>query len=158
MRLIAYGTQDRCFEFDPQSGAYSHLELPEVRKGLAGYSGAGQLLRSLGEGTVFVAKYRLADDGWFSIGAEKWALFDESLVIRHDERWIGLVCELSVHRDGRCIRKFRYWRRDWFAMIIDSAYDQLDFSLAHLPVDFEPGELSSLEKQRADFIAMWSES
>ena len=31
MRLIAYGTQDQGFEFDPQTGAYSQLKLPEVR-------------------------------------------------------------------------------------------------------------------------------
>jgi hypothetical protein len=69
---------------------------------------------------------------------------------------VNFLCELSLHQDGRCIRTFRYFRRDWFAAIIDSAYDELDFSLVNLPVDFEPHGLSSIQKQREDFIAMWS--
>jgi hypothetical protein len=62
----------------------------------------------------------------------------------------GSCCALPER--GRCC----YLRRDWLAAIIDPTYDHLDFSLANLPVDFEPHDVSSLEKQRADFIAMWS--
>jgi hypothetical protein len=116
-----------------------------------------QLLRSPGEeGKVLVAKYVLSGDVWFSIGSDKWRLFDEALVRKHIETIGVFLCELSLHRDGTCIRKFRYLRRDWFASIIDPAYDHLDFSLANLPVDLEPHDLSSLEKQRQDFLKMWS--
>ena len=48
------------------------------------------------------------------------------------------------------------FRGDWLSSIIDPAYDHLDFSLANLPVDFVPRDLSSREKQRQDFIKMWS--
>ena len=158
MRLIDYGVAGTYIELDPRTGAYARVPLPKPRQGRAGYSGAGQLLRSLGEGTVLVAQYRLANDAWIYIGGESWRQLDEALVIRHDEKCVGLVCELSLHRDGRCIRKLRYWRRDWFLMIIDSTYDQLDFSLEHLPVDFVPSEHRSRQEQREDFIAMWDEA
>ena len=158
MRLIEYGgSADTCIELDPHTGAYSRVRLATPRKGRAGYSGAAQVLRSIGEGKVLVAQYRFANDAWIYIGGESWRQFDESLVIRHDESWVGLVCELSLHRDGRCLRRLRYWRRDWHLMLIDSTYDQLDFSLMHLAVDFVPLELTSRQKQRADFIAMWDE-
>lgn len=156
MLLADYTSDDCCFEFDPNTGGYSHVKLSAPRKDCVGYSGMAQLLHSPGEGKVIVAKYLLSGDAWFSIGAEKWRLFDESLVLKHNEALGGLVCELSLHRDGKCIRKLRYFRRDWFLLMIDSTYDYLDFSLAHLPVDLVPHELSSLQKQREDFIKIWS--
>jgi len=106
---------------------------------------------------VLVAKYLLEGDAWFSVGAEKWKLFDRSLTLEHRQTYGVFLCELSVSRGGQCIRRLRYLRRDWFAAIIDPAYDDLDFSLANLPVDFVPHDSSSLEKQRADFIEMWSD-
>jgi hypothetical protein len=115
-----------------------------------------QLLRSPGEGKVLVAKYLFSGDAWFSIGAENWRLFDGSLILKHGETFGGLLCEFSLHQDGKCIRTLRYLRRDWFLLIVDSTYDNFDFSLAHLPVDLVPHDLSSIQKQREDFIAMWS--
>jgi hypothetical protein len=115
-----------------------------------------QLLRSPGKGKVLVAKYVSSGEAWFSIGPEKWKLFDESMVLKHGESSSGLFCELSLHKDGTCIKKLRYFRRDWLLLIIDSTYDYLDFSLANLPVDLVPHELSSLQKQREDFIKQWS--
>jgi hypothetical protein len=156
MLLADYSSDDHCFEFDAHTGAYSHLKLPTPRKDRAGYSGMAQLLRSLREGKVLIAKYLLDGDARWSIGAEHWKLFDGSVTLTHRETWGVFICELSLHRGGNCIRKLRYLRRDWFAAIIDSAYDELDFSLAHLPVDLVPHDSSSLEKQRADFIEMWS--
>jgi hypothetical protein len=41
-------------------------------------------------------------------------------------------------------------------VMIDPTYDYLDFDLAHLPVSFVPLEGYSLQKQREDFIKMWS--
>jgi hypothetical protein len=82
---------------------------------------------------VLVAKYLFCGEPWFSIGAEKWKLFDESLVMKHQERYGTFLCELSVHRNSECIRKLRYFRRDWFAALIDPAYNGLDFSLANYP-------------------------
>jgi hypothetical protein len=156
MRLADYSSNERCFEFDPVTGIYSHLKLPATRKSRAGYSGMGQLLRSPREGKVLVAKYLLDGDPWLSIGAEHWKLFDASLTVKHRETWGPFMCELSLYRGGSCVRKLRYVRRDWFAVLIDSAYDDLDYSLANLPVDLVPHNLSSLDKQRADFIEMWA--
>jgi len=156
MRLADCSSDNHCFEFDPHTGAYSRLRLPSPRKDRAGYSGMGQLLRSPREGKVLVAKYLRDGDAWLSIGAEKWKLFDSSLALKHSETWGVFLCELTLYRSGRCIRKLRYLRRDWFSAIMDPAYDHLDFSLANLPVDFVPHDFSSLEKQRADFIEMWS--
>lgn len=156
MLLADCSSDDHSFEFDPQTGDYSHLRLSAPRRDRHGYSGMGQILRSPGEGKVLVAKYLFSGDGWFSIGADKWRLFDDSLVMKHIETFGVFLCELSLHRNGTCIRKFRYFRRDWFSSIIDPAYDHLDFSLANLPVDFVPHDLSSLEKQRQDFIKVWS--
>jgi hypothetical protein len=156
MLLADYSSDERCFEFDPHTGLYSHVKLPAPRKGRSGYSGMAQLLRSPGEGEVLVATYLLDGDPWLSIGADRWKFRDGSVAVTHRETFGVFLCELSLHQDGRCIRTFRYFRRDWFAAIIDSAYDELDFSLANLPVDFEPHGLSSIQKQREDFIAMWS--
>jgi len=156
MLLADYSSDYHCFEFDPNTGVYSRIRRSAPRTGLAGYSGMAQLLRSPGEGWVLVTQYLSSGDAWLSIGAEKWKRFDESISVRHRETWGVFLCELSIHRDGKCVRMLRYWRRDWFAAIIDPAYDQLDFALANLPVDFEPHGLSSLQKQREDFIKLWS--
>ena len=156
MRLADYSSDTHCFEFDPHTGAYSRLKLPMPRTGRAGYSGMAQLLRSPREGTVLVAQYLLEGDAWFSIGAEKWKRFDDALTLKHSETWGGFLCELSLYQDGTCIRKLRYRRRDWVALIIDPAYDHLDFSRANLPVDLPPHESSSVDKPRAELIPMWS--
>lgn len=138
MRLADYTSEDRYFEFDPNTGVYSRIKLPVPRKDCVGYSGMAQLLRSPGEGKILVAKYLSSGDAWFSIGAEKWKLFDDAVVLKHSETLDGFLCELSLHQEGRCIKRFRYLRRDWCLFIIDSTYDYLDFSLAHLPVDLGP--------------------
>jgi hypothetical protein len=156
MRLADYSSSDRCFELDPHTGAYSHLKLPTTRNSRAGYSGIGQILRSPREGKVLVATYLLGGDPWVAIGAEHWKRFDASLTVKHRQTWGPFVCELSLHRGNTCVRKLRYVRRDWVATIIDPAYDHIDFSLANLPVDLVPHGFSSLAKQRADFIQMWS--
>jgi hypothetical protein len=158
MLLADYSSDSHCFEFDPNTGVYSRIKRSAPRKDRAGCSGTAQLLRSLGEGQVLVAQYLSSGDAWLSIGSEKWKLFDESISVKHKETWGVFLCELSLHKDGKCTRILRYWRRDWFSAIIDPAYDQLDFSLANLPVDFEPHGLSSLQKQREDFIKLWSAS
>lgn len=156
MLLGDYSSDNRYFEFDPETGAYSRHKLEASRKGRMRYTGNAQLLRSPGEGKVLIAQYLFFGEPWFSIGAGKWRLFDESLVLEHRETHGGLICELTLHQGGRCIRTFRYFRKDWLALILDPTYDYLDFSLANLPVDFVPHDLSPLEKQREDFIAMWS--
>lgn len=153
MRLADYSSEDHFFEFDPKTGAYAHTKQPSPRNNAAGYSGIGQLLRSFGTGRVLVAKYLLSGEPWFSIGAEQWRLFDESLELKHREVLGGFICEFSVHQNGTCIRTLRYLRRDWFLAFIDPTYDYLDFNLAHLPVDIE--QLASL-RQREEFIKIWS--
>ncbi len=156
MQLADYTSEDRYFEFDPNIGIYSHIKLSVPRKDCAGYSGMAQLLRSPGEGKVLVSKYFSSGDAWFSIDAEKWGLFDESVILKHSETLGGFLCELSLHQNGKCIRKLRYLRRDWLLAIVDPTYDYLDFSLAHLSVDLVPHEISSVQKQREDFIEKWS--
>jgi hypothetical protein len=154
MRLADYSSDDKCFEFDPNTAAYTHVKLSAPRTNRVGYCGIAQLLRSPAEGKVLVAKYLWSDEAWLSIGAERWRLFDESVSFAHSDTLF--FCRLSVHRHGECIRTFRYRRRDWFAVIVDSTYDYLDFSLAHLPVDVPRDESSSAQKQREDFVRMWS--
>jgi hypothetical protein len=156
MRLGDYGSANRYFEFDPDTGVYSRHKDEAPRKSLAGFAGNAQLLRSPREGRVLVAQFLLSGEPWFSIGPRKWRLFDPAVAVKHRETFGFLICELTVHQGGRCIRTFRYFRRDWLLLIIDPTYDYLDFSLANLPVDFVPHELSSLQKQREDFIAVWS--
>jgi len=156
MLLADYTSDNHCFEFDPNTGVYSRIKLPVPRKDCTNFSGMAQLLRSPGKGKVLVAKYFSSGDAWLSIGAEKWRLFDESISVKHNETWDVFLCELSLHKDGKCIKKLRYLRRDWLLAIIDPTYDHLDFSLAHLPVDLVPHELSSVQKQREDFIKQWS--
>jgi hypothetical protein len=157
MLLADYTSDDCYFEFDPDTGAYSHTKLAAPRKNRAGYCGMAQLLRSPGKGKVLVAEYVSSGEAWLSIGPEKWKRFDESISAKHDEIWGVFLCELSLHKDGQCIKKFRYFRRDWFSAIIGVAtYDQMDFALANLPVDWVPHELSPLQKQREDFMKMWN--
>lgn len=140
----------RCFEFDPETGAYSRLDLGAHGTDRTGCSGVGQVLHSPSEGKVLVAMFLWSGDAWFSIGAEKWRLFDESLVLSHADT--AFRCELAIHRGGKCIRTFRYRRRDWLAMMIDPAYDYLDFELAHLPVRFLRSERDSPRSQREAFM------
>ena len=42
-------------------------------------------------------------------------------------------------------------------MIIDPTYDHLDLSLENVLVDFVPTRQPSLQKQREDFIRIWTE-
>ena len=154
VRLGDCSSDRRYFEFDPDTGAWSHL----LRMDRAGRSGIGQLLRSPGEGKVFVAKYLWRDDAWFTIGTEKWRLFDESLTLEHRETRGGFICEFTVHQGGACLRRLRYWRKDWLLMILDPTYDHLDFSLENVLVDFVPTAQPSLQQQRQDFIRIWTEN
>jgi hypothetical protein len=152
MLLTDYSSvrEKRYFELDPETGGYSRIELPESRQDSARHCGVGQVLHSPAEGKVLVAKYLWRGEPWFSIGAEKWRLFDTSIVVRHSDT--PFRCELSIHRDGQCIRRFCYRRRDWLAVFLDPTYDYLDFDLAHLPVSLVPAERESLEQQREAFI------
>jgi len=156
MRLADRSSEHYCFELDPHTGAYSRLKLSTPRRDLRGYSGVGQVLRSPRQGKVLVAEYLLNGEAWLAIGGERWKLFDRALTLTHREACGGFLCELALYMGATCIRTFRYLRRDWLAAVIDPTYDDLDFSLANLPVDLIPHDLSSLEQQRLDFIAMWA--
>lgn len=157
MKLADYTSDTHYFEFDPNSGAYSRLKLSAPRKDCGSFSGMGQLLCSPKEGSVLVGSYVADAEAWVSIGAEKWKLFDDQLVIKHDEAWGGIICVLSIFSGDQCIKKFDYFRRDWF-LLFDPTYDHLDFRLAHLPVDFERLESITLQKQREDFIRTWTDN
>jgi hypothetical protein len=99
--LSDYSSQDRYFEFDPDAGAYSHIKLPVRRKDRAGYSGVAQLLHSPGEGKVLVAQYLWAGDAWFSIGAERWRLFDESFGCETYRHFVPLRALHTARRQVR---------------------------------------------------------
>lgn len=157
MKLADYTSDNYYLDFNPDSGDYSRLKLSSPRKDCSNFSGMGQLLRSPREGLVLIASYVDNEEAWVSIGTEKWKLFDECLAIKHDEIWGGILCVLSIFRDDQCIKKFTYFRRDWITLI-DPTYDQMDFSLAHLPVDFVQLESISIQKRREDFIQMWTEN
>ena len=78
-----------------------------------------------------------------------WKLFQPGLEIAHREGFWR--CELSV-RDGSGQATFRYRRKDSFLVIIDPAYDNLDFALANLPAN-----LPSLAGRKKDeVVAEWS--
>lgn len=156
MKLADYASDNFYFEFDPDSGVYSRLKLSLPRKDCNNFSGMGQLLRSPREGLILVASYVVNDEAWISIGVEKWKFFDESINIKHEVTWGGIICDLTILRGDRCIKKFTYFRQDCGFALFDPVYDYLDFSLAHLPVGFERIESVSIQKQREDFIQIWT--
>ena len=156
MKLINYGSGGHYYEFAPESLTCSRRDLPVQGHKSAGYSGAAQLLRSPGEGKVLVGMYLAEGRPWFFIGRERWPLYDEAVAVKHAEVFGGLQCELRVDQDGRRVRTFRYWRKGLLLMFIDPTYDHLDFSLENLPVDWEPHDLTSLQKQREEFVKIWS--
>jgi len=157
MKLADYTSDNYCFEFDLNSGKYTRLKLSSHRKDCGNFSGMGQILRSPRDGKVFVASYVYDGDTWVAIGKEKWRLFDQYHVIKHEETWNGFLCVLSILKDDQCVKKFTYFRRDWM-MLLDPTYDYMDFSLAHLPVDLAQSGSISIQQQREDFIRMWTNS
>jgi hypothetical protein len=107
MRLADYTADDRYFELDPNTGGYFRLKLSPPRKDRLGRRNGADA--SPEEGQIVVAKYLFEGEGWLAIGADKWKLFDDSLVGKHIETFGVFLCELSLHREGKCIRKFRFF-------------------------------------------------
>ncbi|WP_189346100.1 hypothetical protein [Undibacterium macrobrachii] len=157
MKLADYTSDNYYFDFDLNSGKYARLKLSSARKDFGNFSGMGQILRSPRAGKVLVASYAYDDDAWIAIGNEKWKLFDQCYVIKHEETLAGFICVLSILKDDQCVKKFTYFRRDWM-MLFDPTYDHMDFWLANLPVNFVHSESISIQKQREDFIRTWTKN
>jgi len=62
----------------------------------------------------------------------------------------GLHCEFSLRESGGKQVTFRYRRKDFLLLIIDSTYDHLDMELANLP-GMLPGWC---ERKKADLVAL----
>jgi hypothetical protein len=107
MRLADYTADDRYFELNPNSGGDFRLKLSPPRKDRLGYAGMGQMLRPKKDKSSLPNIF--SRERWLAIGADKWKLFDDSLVGKHIETFGVFLCELSLHREGKCIRKFRFF-------------------------------------------------
>jgi len=79
-----------------------------------------------------------------------WKLFQPGLEIAHREGFWH--CELSV-TDASGVTTFRYRRKDSLSMIIDPAYDNLDFELANLPANLP----SFASRNKEELVAWWAE-
>jgi hypothetical protein len=83
-------------------------------------------------------------------GNQVWNFFEPGLQISHRE---GLWrCELAVREASGRSAVFRYRRTDLFLLILDSAYDKLDFVLANYPANLP----ALAEREKEELIAEWS--
>jgi hypothetical protein len=100
-------------------------------------------------GTVLCAVFLHEQEMMLRLREFAWKLFQPGLEIAHREGFWH--CELSV-KDASGAATFRYRRKDSFLVIIDPAYDNLDFELANLPAN-----LPSLASRKKDeLVAEWS--
>ncbi|HEY3077241.1 MAG TPA: hypothetical protein VGJ74_18885 [Burkholderiales bacterium] len=137
------------FEIDPLSGRYIKRRLNAENKFL-GYAGFGQELKVSGLGTVLCAVFLHQGEIVLRVGNQAWNLFEPGLEITHRE---GLWrCELAVREPNGKSAIFRYRRTDVFLLILDSAYDDLDFELANYPAALP----SLAERKKEELIADWS--
>ncbi len=155
IELADYGHNDRFFEFDPETGSFESVRLVTPRTDCKAYCGIAQLLR-LRSRRVLVATYCQEGHAWLSIGAERWPLYDQEFAMTHEvSGWWGFTCRFSIRRRDELLICFEYPRQDRLLSVIDSTYDNLDFSLAHLLADVGDYKLSSREQHLASFIKMW---
>lgn len=138
------------FQIDPRSGRYTKRRLESEPTTLEGYAGFGQELAVSHFGTVLCSVFLHEQDMILRLREFAWKLFQPGLEIAHREGFWR--CELSV-KDGSGTATFRYRRKDSFAMIIDSAYDNLDLELANLPASLP----SFASRSKEDLVAWWSE-
>src|SRR6185503_15689229 len=140
MKLADYGHQDRFFEFDPETSLFESVRLAAPRTDREGYCGIAQILRVRRQ-NILVATYCQDGQAWLSIGARRWPLYAPDLEMTHEESYWGFSCRFSIRRKDELLFRFEYPRQDRLLMIINSTYDHLDFSLAHLLADvgdYEP--------------------
>lgn len=158
MRLADYDHDDRCFEFDPETGRFERLELATPRVDSKGFFGFAQLLRVKRQ-DILVATYCQDGRAWLSIGAQRWPLYLPDLEMKHEESNWGFWCLFSIWQNQELLLRFEYPRQDRLAMVFGiSTYDHLDFSLAHLLADVGDFEPLSREQQLASFLSFWGEA
>jgi hypothetical protein len=73
----------------------------------------------------------------------------------HEESYWGFTCRFSIRRQNELLMCFEYPRQDRLLLVIDSTYDYLDFSLAHLLVDVGDYTLLSREQHLTSFMKTW---
>jgi hypothetical protein len=156
MRLADYVHDDRCFEFDPETGLFERIALATPRVDAKGYFGFAQLLRVKRQ-NILVATYCQDGRAWLSIGAQRWPLYEPDFEMKHEESNWGFWCQFSIWRNRELLLRFEYPRQDRLAMILGiSTYDYLDFSLAHLLADVGDYGALSREQRLAAFLSLWS--
>jgi hypothetical protein len=154
MKLADYGHNDRFLEFDPETGSFESVGLVTPRTDRRGYCGVAQLLR-VKRRPVLVATYCQEGHAWLSIGAERWPLYDQEFAMTHEVSPWGFTCRFSIRRRDELLICFEYPRQDRLMSVIDSTYDNLDFTLAHLLADVGDYKLLSRDQHLASFIKMW---
>jgi hypothetical protein len=138
------------FEIDPLSGEYLKRRLEVEPTSLNGYVGFGQEIKVAGLGLVLCSMFLHQREMVVRVGSAAWNLFEPGLQIAHRD---GIFrCELSMLDASGKRTVFRYRRKDILLLIMDSAYDNLDFELANLPANL-PGWA---ERDKAEFIKEWS--
>jgi hypothetical protein len=154
MKLADYMHEDRFFEFDPETGLFESVRLAAPRTDRIGYCGVAQLLRVKRQ-NILVATYCQDNQAWLSIGAQRWPLYAPDLDMTHEESYWGFTCRFSIRRKNELLICFEYTRQDRLLLVIDSTYDHLDFSLAHLLADVADCSHYPTEEQLALFMKAW---
>jgi len=137
------------FEIDPRSGRYTKRRVRSEAPTLQGYAGFGQELAVSHFGTMLCSLFLYEQDLILRMREFAWRLFQPGLEIAHREGFWH--CELSV-KDASGATTFRYRRKDWVLVILDSAYDNLDFELANLPANLP----SFASRNRDELMEWWS--
>jgi hypothetical protein len=154
VKLADYVHDDRFFEFDPETGRFESVRLAAPIADCKGCCGMAQLLRVKRQ-DILVATYCQDGQAWLSIGAQRWPLHAPDLEMKHEEIYWGFTCRFSIRRADELLFRFEYPRQDRLLLIIDSTYDYLDFSLAHLLADVGDYGLWSREQHLAWFMKRW---
>src|SRR6266496_5878260 len=151
LRLRGWGLRPWLdFEFDPSSGRYLKHRLKSEPTSMRGYAGFGQEINVAGLGSVLCSVFVDQGEMVVRIGSAAWNLFEPGLELSHRDALFR--CELSILEASGKRTAFRYRRKDWFLVIIDSTYDDLDCELANLPAMLP----SWSERNKAELVAEWS--
>jgi hypothetical protein len=152
LKLMGWGLRPWLeFDLDPHAGSYAKRRLREAPMRAAGYAGRAQELSVPGQGMVLCAVYVFEGDMHLRLGAARWSLFQPGLLIEHRQPGVW-SCELQVTEPGGKSLAWRYRRKDFLAFLLDGAYDELDFELAHLPAAL-PG---LARRKREELIGEWT--
>src|SRR5689334_18871420 len=109
MRLADYVHDDRCLEFDPETGRFEAFASATPRADCKGFSGFAQLLRVKRQGKL-VAMYCQDGRAWLSIGDQRWPLYAPDLEMKHEESNWGFWCRFSIWRNSELLIRFEYPR------------------------------------------------